>query len=133
MHRKGFTLIELVLVITIIGILAVAALPKFFGMSGQARSAARDGVAGAVRAGIAVYRANNMATGNDGSAPPGLDAAPSGVCNTATNGGCFNDIMTNPVNDTNWTKNSATNYQYTGSGAAQTFLYNTTNGAFIGQ
>jgi MSHA pilin protein MshA len=130
MNRKGFTLIELVLVITIIGILAVAALPKFFGMSTQARQSARDGVVGAVRAGIAVYRANNMATGGDGvGVPATLDAAGAGPCSTSAQ--CFNAVMSNPVNDVNWNVTTTGSvYNYVGGGLNNVYTYNATNGTF---
>jgi prepilin-type N-terminal cleavage/methylation domain-containing protein len=48
MKQKGFTLIELVVVIVILGILAATALPKFVDLSGDAEQAAVQGVAGAV-------------------------------------------------------------------------------------
>jgi MSHA pilin protein MshA len=48
MNQKGFTLIELVVVIVILGILAATALPKFVDLSGDAEQAAVQGVAGAV-------------------------------------------------------------------------------------
>jgi MSHA pilin protein MshA len=47
-QQAGFTLIELVIVIVILGILAVIAIPKFISLSGDAQSAATNGVAAAL-------------------------------------------------------------------------------------
>ena len=46
--QKGFTLIELVVVIVILGILAATAVPKFGTLTTQAHNAVADGVAGAL-------------------------------------------------------------------------------------
>ena len=51
-NTAGFTLIELIMVIVILGILAAVAVPKFFNLQDDAKVAAEMGVAGAVRSGI---------------------------------------------------------------------------------
>ncbi len=47
-QQNGFTLIELVIVIVILGILAVTAAPKFLGLQNDARHAALEGLKGTV-------------------------------------------------------------------------------------
>lgn len=63
-QQSGFTLIELVVVIVILGLLAATALPRFVNISGQARLASLQGVAGAVRSGAALARAQWLVLGS---------------------------------------------------------------------
>lgn len=75
MQRRtaGFTLIELVIVIVILGILAAAALPRFSDLSTDARVAALNGLAGSIRSAAIIAKATQTAKGFASNASVSLE------------------------------------------------------------
>ncbi|PWI32015.1 MSHA biogenesis protein MshA [Vibrio albus] len=66
--QGGFTLIELVVVIVILGILAVTAAPKFLDMQGEARKGVLNGVKGAMQGSAGMIYAKSAINGEEGVA-----------------------------------------------------------------
>ena len=66
--QRGFTLIELVMVIVILGVLAVVAIPKFIDLRNDAVVAATAGVAGTLSSASAINYASRNANSAKGSA-----------------------------------------------------------------
>ena len=60
MRNRGFTLIELVIVIVLLGILSAFAVPKFIDMSQDAEDATCKANLAHLRSGIAIYRADTI-------------------------------------------------------------------------
>ncbi len=68
MQQRGFTLIELIIVIVILGILAVTAAPRFIDLQSDANASVLQGVRGALQGGAQLVYAKSAIAGEQDSA-----------------------------------------------------------------
>ena len=103
-NRKGFTLIELIMVTIILGILAAVAIPRYMTTVDKAEAAAEDAVIGSIRAGLETYAVEQLMDNGRRSWPTNpwdaLETKPAGYDASDTD-----DADT----DGEWTYNTTTN------------------------
>jgi prepilin-type N-terminal cleavage/methylation domain-containing protein len=69
-RSEGFTLIELVIIIVVLGILAAVAIPKYQDITSEAKASAAKGALGSLRSGISIYYANTAVKTGTATWPP---------------------------------------------------------------
>jgi MSHA pilin protein MshA len=69
-RAPGFTLIELIMVIVILGILASVAVPRFLNMNDDALAASRSGVVGGLNSAVQIVHSRWLAQGASGTVTP---------------------------------------------------------------
>lgn len=127
-NESGFTLIELILVIAILGILAVAAAPTFTNLLTNTSRTGGAGTGGAIQSGINVSYSESVAAGA-AAWPTTLDGASNAACSVSNP--CFGTVIQPPIVSSAWTRTSDTVYTYSANGITQTWTYTPGTGAFV--
>lgn len=110
-QQSGFTLIELVMVIVILGILAVAAVPQFLDLRADARQSALQGIAGSLSSASAINYAGCQ-----------VDGAVGARCRAVAACADVNALLQTPIDTTT----------YTIAGTFPACTVNTTGGTAVG-
>jgi len=127
-REAGFTLIELVVIIIILGVLSAVAVPIFVDLQDEANESAERGVVGNVRSAIGLYYANAAANGSP-DYPGALDAAAASSAASNANS-FFSSVLGQGGVTEDWSKNASSQYVGPNGGV---YEYNSATGQFTRQ
>lgn len=139
MKRFGFTMIELVFVIVVLGILAAIAIPRFAATRDDAQIAKGRSDVSAIRSAIVSERQGRLLQGNStyiSALDKGVSANTAGVIlfddndNNTTNGSLLQYGITSAAGNGHWMKTAANNYTYQVMGDPVSFTYTQATGRF---
>jgi prepilin-type N-terminal cleavage/methylation domain-containing protein len=105
LKNKGFTMVELIIVMVLLGILAAVAIPRMGSTISSSEEASEDAVIGAMKSAIELYAMDQVVLNSKKSYPSNpfeqMDKTPEG----------YNENNTgDPSNDGEWTFNNSGNY-----------------------
>ena len=93
-QQSGFTLIELVIVIVILGLLAATALPRFSNLTQSARVASLNGVAGSLRSAASIAHATQLVNGSASNVAVTLDGQSIAMTNGWPTAASVSNVLT---------------------------------------
>ena len=121
-RNAGFTLIELVIVIVVLGILAVTAAPKFLNLQSDARKSAIQGLSGAMNSAASIVYSKSVMNGYDVS----------GATNTVTSGNASVAVVWGyPTSAGIWTALDLSSNDWTSGASGTSVVYWQTTAASV--
>jgi len=105
---KGFTLIELIIIIVCIGVLSFLALPQFIDISDEANQSAEEEIVGNIRTGLQLVFSQTMVNTGQGAYPNTLDEAIAGESSTVNP--FFTNVLQDAYRGDDWTKDDSGDY-----------------------